>query len=388
MNRWIALGVVAVVALYLLFSSMFVVDPRQQAIVTRFGEITRVVEKPGLYFKLPTNFVEKVQFIDKRLLRYDLNNITLQVKDGRFYNVDAFLAYKITDPRKFRERLSGSLQVAEQRLNTRLESALRQVYGLRGFEEALSKQRNAMMNEAQDLIKKETDNLGIQVVDVRILRTDLTDQVLAQTYDRMKAERLAEAAQLRAVGKQQAQTIRAVAERQAIEIIASANRDADILRGEGDGERSRIFAEAYDRDPSFYAFYRSLQSYRHSLDGKNTTMVLSPDSEFFKYFGNDGAANAKVPADAKPVPVPTVKEPPAEPGKDVQLTPNTGMSPVGGSGSNGSGTTTTGSGTNGTTTSPGTTTAPDGTTTQGTTAPANGASVPAPADSTGAAAGQ
>ncbi|HEY8596486.1 MAG TPA: protease modulator HflC [Devosiaceae bacterium] len=331
MNRLVAFGVVLAIAAYLLFSSVFVVDPRQQAIVTRFGQITRVVEEPGLYFKLPTSMVEQVQFIDKRLLRYDLNNITLQVKDGRFYNVDAFIAYKIDNPRLFRERLSGSLTVAEQRLNTRFESALRQVYGLRGFEEALSKQRNAMMNEAQQLIKAETDQLGINVVDVRILRTDLTDQVLAQTYDRMKAERLAEAAQLRAVGKQQAQTIRAVADRQAIGIVADATRDSEILRGQGDGTRSAIFAEAYDRDPSFFAFYRSLQSYRSSLEGKNTTLVLSPDSEFFKFFGDDGAATAVVPPDAKPVPVPDVKVVPPEAGVDVQLEPNTSMSPVSGS---------------------------------------------------------
>ncbi len=313
MNRWIVAAVAVVIALYLLLSSIFVVDPRQQVIVTRFGEITRVVEEPGLYFKLPTDFIEKAQYVDKRLLRFDLNNITLQVKDGRFYNVDAFIAYRIDDPREFRQRLSGSLPVAEQRLNTRLELALRQVYGLRGFEEALSKQRNEMMNEAQALIKAETDSLGINVVDVRILRTDLTDQVLAQTYDRMKAERLAEAAQLRAVGQQQAQTIRAVADRQAIGIVADANRDSEILRGKGDADRANIFAQAYDRDPSFFGFYRSLQSYRDALQGGKTTMVLSPDSEFFRYFTDDGAATATVPANATEVPVPTVTDMPTEP---------------------------------------------------------------------------
>lgn len=325
MNRLIIAAVAVVVALYLLLSSIFVVDPRQQVIVTRFGEITRVVQQPGLYFKLPTEFIEKVQYIDKRLLRFDLNNITLQVKDGRFYNVDAFIAYRIENPRQFRQRLSGSLSVAEQRLNTRLESALRQVYGLRGFEEALSKQRNEMMNEAQQLIKAETDSLGINVVDVRILRTDLTDQVLAQTYDRMKAERLAEAAQLRAVGQQQAQTIRAVADRQAIGIVADANRDSEILRGQGDADRANIFAQAYDRDPSFFGFYRSLQSYRDALQGGKTTMVLSPDSEFFRYFTDDGAATATVPANAKEVPVPTVTDMPTEPALGQEtLNPDSG----------------------------------------------------------------
>lgn len=304
MNRLIIVAIVAIGVIYLGFSSIYVVGPTDQAIVTRFGQITRVVKEPGLYFKLPTNVVDKVQFVDKRLLRFDLNNITLQVKDGRFYNVDAFLTYRINNPRLFRERLSGSLDLADQRLNTRFESALRQVYGLRGFDEALSKQRPVMMEEAQKLIKAETDQLGLDVVDVRILRTDLTNQVSAQTYDRMKAERLAEAAQLRALGKQQAQTIRAVADRQAVEIVADANRDSNILRGEGDAERAAIFAKSYERDPNFFAFYRSLQAYKGSLSGKNTTMVVSPTSQFFEFFGNDGEATAPKPNPANAAPPP------------------------------------------------------------------------------------
>lgn len=304
MNRLAILAVVLVGLIYLAFSSVFILDPTQQAIVTRFGQITRVEKDPGLYFKLPTNIVEKVQFVDKRLLRYDLNNITLQVKDGRRYNVDAFLAYRVADPRLFRERLSGSLTLAEQRLNTRFDSALRQVYGLRGFNEALSQERNAMMQEAQRLIKAETDPLGLDVVDVRILRTDLTDQVSAQTYDRMKSERLAEAAQLRALGKQQAQSIRAVADRQAVEIVADANRDSNILRGEGDAERAATFADAFNRDPNFFAFYRSLEAYRNSLSGDKTTMVLSPDSQFFQFFGNDGEGTVPKPNPANVAPPP------------------------------------------------------------------------------------
>lgn len=327
MNKLIIAGIVAVAAIYLAFSSVFVLDPTQQAIVTRFGQITRVETKPGLYFKLPTNIVEKVQLVDKQLLRFDLNNITLQVKDGRRYNVDAFLAYRIVDPRLFRERLSGSLTLAEQRINTRFNSALRQVYGLRGFGEALSLERNAMMNEAQQLIKVETDPLGIDVVDVRILRTDLTDQVSAQTYDRMKSERLAEAAQLRALGKQQAQSIRAVADRQAVEIVADANRDSNILRGEGDAQRSAIFADAYNRDANFFAFYRSLEAYRKSLEGGNTTMVLSPDSQFFEFFKNDGQG-------AAPKPNPSNLAPPPPPLSEVPATTvpvdsNMGGAPMG-----------------------------------------------------------
>lgn len=293
MNRWlITIGGVIVVGLYVLFSSIFILDPTQQAVVTRFGQITRVESKPGLYFKVPTDFVERVQLIDKRLLRYELNNITLQVNDGRFYNVDAFLTYKIRDPRLFRERLSGSLLDAEQQINIQFNSALRSVYGQRGFNEALSAERIAMMKQAQNLIAANLEPLGIDIVDVRVLRTDLTEQVSAQTFERMKSERLAEAANLRAIGTQQAQTIRAVADRQAVEIVADANRDANILRGEGDALRAAIFADAYGKDPEFFDFYRSMQAYGTALQGSNTTMLLTPDSEFFRFFGADSGALA------------------------------------------------------------------------------------------------
>jgi membrane protease subunit HflC len=266
---------------------MFVLDPTQQAVVTRFGQITRIEQEPGLYFKVPTDFIERVQLIEKRLLRFDLNNIITQVQDGRFYNVDAFVTYVVDNPRLFRERLSGSLIDAEQRINTQLNSALRSVYGKRGFAEALSVERNAMMEEAQDLIAGTIDPLGISIIDVRILRTDLTEQVSAQTFERMKAERLAEAANLRAIGTQQAQTIRAVADRQAVEIVAGANRQSSILRGEGDAERAAIFANAYGSDPDFFDFYRSMQAYGTAFQGDNTTMLLSPDSEFIRFFGGD-----------------------------------------------------------------------------------------------------
>ncbi len=290
MNRWLMIVAGVVLAgLYVLFSSIFILDPTQQAVVTRFGQITRVETTPGLYFKVPTDVVERVQVIDKRLLRYELNNITLQVNDGRFYNVDAFLTYKITNPRLFRERLSGSLIDAEQQINTQFNSALRAVYGQRGFNEALSAERIAMMEQAQTLIAANIEPLGISVVDVRVLRTDLTEQVSAQTYERMKSERLAEAANLRAIGTQQAQSIRAIADRQAVEIVADANREANVLRGEGDAQRAAIFANAFGRDPEFFDFYRSMEAYGKALQGGNTTMLLSPNSEFFRFFGGDKA---------------------------------------------------------------------------------------------------
>lgn len=298
MNRLVIVVVVALAALYVLFSSVFIVNEREQAIVTRFGEITQVHTEPGLYFKVPTTIVDNVQIIEDRLLRYDLEDITLQVSGGKFYNVDAFLTYRISDATKFRQSVLGSLTLADQRIATRFESALRNVYGLRDFNAALSEQRPEMMREARDLVRDDLAQIGVSVIDVRILRTDLTDQVSAQTFDRMKAERLAEAALLRARGQEQAQTLRAIADRQAVEIVASAQKDSEILRGEGDAERNAVFAEAYGQDAEFFEFYRSMQSYRAALGDAGTTMLLSPDSEFFKYFGGKAgilSAPASVP---------------------------------------------------------------------------------------------
>lgn len=280
----IVVGIIVVVGLAL-WSTIFVVNERNQAIVTRFGEITSIKTEPGLYFKAP--FIEAVQIIEDRLLLLDQEGMTVQVKGGKFYEVDAFLTYRISDARAFREKLLGSIPRAEARLGTRMESALRSVYGLRDFNDALSQARNEMMTEARDILRGDISELGLEVVDVRIRRTDLTVQVSSQTYDRMIAERLAEAALLRARGKERAQTIRAIADRQAVSIVADARRDSEILRGEGDAERNAIFASAFGQDVEFFEFYRSMQSYRNALESTGTTLILSPDSEFFRYFNSD-----------------------------------------------------------------------------------------------------
>jgi len=290
MNKLVILGVVLIGALYILLSSLFVLNEREQAIVTRFGEITQVHSEPGIYFKLPTAIVDNVQIIEDRILRYDLEDIVVQVKGGKFYNVDAFITYKISNPTKFRESVLGDLRTAEMRINTRLESALRGVYGLRDFNAALSAQRTEMMREARELIRNDMTDIGLEVVDVRVLRTDLTSQVSAQTYERMKAERNAEAAALRASGQEQAQTLRAIADRQAVQIVALARRDSEILRGEGEAERNAVFASAFGKDIEFFEFYRTMQSYRASLVNTDTTMLLSPESEFFQYFGGSTLA--------------------------------------------------------------------------------------------------
>lgn len=293
MNRLIILGVAILAVIYLAFSSMYVVNEREQAIVMRFGRITDIHNEPGLYFKIPTSLVDTVQIVENRLLRYDLANMRVQVAGGQFYVVDAFLTYRIADPRLFRERAQGELRVAEQRIATRFDSALRQVYGLRNFNAALSEERPQMMREARDLIRPDMAELGIDVVDVRILRTDLTPEVSAQTYERMKAERLAEAALLRARGKEASQSLRAIADRQAVEIVAAARKDAEVLRGQGDAQRSSVFAAAYNKDPEFFQFYRSMESYKNSMGSSGTTMVLSPDSDFFRYFGTPGVSSGQ-----------------------------------------------------------------------------------------------
>ena len=186
----IALAVVA----FLVYSSIFMVNEREQALVLRFGEITREIREPGIYFKVPTGFIDTVQIIEDRLLSFDIEDMRVQVRDGRRYLVDAFVAFRIVDPREFRENVSGSLDIARENMRTRLDAALRRVYGQRSFEAALSEQRGEMMVEVRQQLTPLTAELGLEIVDVRIRRTDLLPEVSQQTFERMRAERLAEAA--------------------------------------------------------------------------------------------------------------------------------------------------------------------------------------------------
>jgi membrane protease subunit HflC len=308
MRRLPVILVAVLALLVLIYSSVFIVNEREQAIVLRFGEITRVITEPGIYFKLPTAFVDTVQTIEDRLLSFEIEDIRVQVRDGRRYIVDAFVAFRITDPRKFRENVSGSLEVARENMRTRLDAALRQVYGQRSFEAALSEERGAMMIEVRNQIRPISNEIGIEIVDVRIKRTDLLPEVSQQTFERMRAERLAEAAQLRARGTELAARIRAEADREAVVTVAGAEREAEILRGEGDAERSRIFAEAYQRNPDFFEFYRSMRAYERAL-GAGTSLVLSPTSDFFRFFNSadGGAGDPAAPA------APTAAAPPPPP---------------------------------------------------------------------------
>jgi len=281
--------VVAVIA-FLVWTSVFVVDEREKALVTQLGEIQREINKPGLYFKLP--FVQEVIQIEDRIVFFESADKEVQVVDSRRYVVDTVTMIRVNNPRLFRETVGASLNRAKDRIETRLDAALRQTYGRRSFDAALSKDRAAMMREIRDQVRLEAEALGIQVVDVKIRRTDLLEQVLKDTYARMNAERFAEAAELRAIGEAQATRIRAEADRQSVELMSKAQRESEILRGEGDANRNRVFAEAFQQDPEFFAFYRSMQAYTKSLSNSDTTLVLKPDSEFFKYFGTQQSAPA------------------------------------------------------------------------------------------------
>ncbi len=275
--------IVLAVLVLLGFSSIYVVDQREQVLVIRFGKINKVVKEPGLNFKLP--LLDELVRIDKRILYFDTPNKAVQVIDGRRYLVDAITVFKVVDPVRFRERVGASLVRAKSRLEPRIEAALRAVYGRRTFDAALSKDREAMMGEIADMVRPEAQELGIRVVDVRIRRTDLLPEVLKDTYERMSAERFAEAADLRARGRARAAKITAEADRQKVEMIANAQKQAEMIRGEGDAERVKIFAEAFTKDRDFFAFWRSMKAYEDGL-GKGMNMVIEPDSEFFRYFRN------------------------------------------------------------------------------------------------------
>jgi membrane protease subunit HflC len=286
MNLFKSSGIIVIAILALVvWSSTFIVDERKKALVLRFGEINRIVEKPGLYFKIP--IADDVVPIEDRMILWSSDNMSVQVKDGRRYLVDAVTMARIVNSQRFRETTSADLTRAWDRIRTRLDAALRQTYGKRTFEAALSKDRAVMMREIRDQVRGEALNNGIEIVDVRIVRTDLMDEVLKNTYERMSSERIAEAKDLRGRGEARKIEIMAQADRAYTEKFADARRQSEVIRGEGEGERNRIFAEAFQQDPEFFSFYRSMQAYAKSLSSSGTTLVLRPDSEFFKYFGMD-----------------------------------------------------------------------------------------------------
>lgn len=295
------LAVVAIAAAVVFYLSYFVVDQKHNALVLRFGDINRVIDKPGLYFKVP--FADTVSMIDKRIMIWENNGRQVQDVASQVYIVDAFTLARIKDARVFRETLGADMLQAEQRVGASLDAALRQTYGRRSFDAALSSDRATMMREIRDQLRQEAERLGIEIVDVRVRRTDLSENVLEQTYGRMRSERNALAQDIRSQGESTKTRMNAETDRTVTEKLAQAKKEAEIVRGQGDAERNRVFAEAFQQDPEFFSFYRSMQAYRNSLGTDGTTMVLNPDSEFFRYFGDQtpGAAPAApAPAPAQP----------------------------------------------------------------------------------------
>ncbi len=277
-----------VIAAVGVLSSLFIVDEREKALVLQFGQIKSVKEEPGLAFKIP--FIQEVVKYDARILALDTEVTEVTPSDDRRLVVDAFARYRISDVVQFRQAVGvGGLRAAEDRLEGILNPTIRAVLGSDGVTSntILSADRAELMERITNQARQRALPLGLEVVDVRLKQTNLPDQNLDATFARMRAEREREAADEIARGEEAAQRVRALADRTVIELTSDATREADIIRGQADAERNAIFAEAFGRDPEFFEFYRSLTAYERALKGQNSTMVLSPDSEFFNYLRSD-----------------------------------------------------------------------------------------------------
>ena len=273
-----------VIAIFVLgFFSIFVVKEINQAIVLQFGDPKKIVLKPGLNFKIP--FIQNVVFLDKRILNLDTPPEEVIASDQKRLIVDAFARFKIVDPLKFYISV-GNERVARSRLATIINSRLRNVLGKQELQTLLSKDRTKQMTLIQEGVNAEAQNFGINIVDVRIKRADLPQANSEAIYRRMQTEREREAKEFRAKGAEMAVTITSTADKEVAVILAEADKNSEIMKGEGDGLRNKIFADAFGRDPEFFAFYRAMQAYEIALIGGETSVILSPDSEFFKFFGN------------------------------------------------------------------------------------------------------
>lgn len=281
-----AIGIAVAVFAFIAFNTFFVVEQRQQALITQFGEPRLpVVQEPGLAWKVP--FFQTVTFFDKRILELDAPPEEVIASDRRRIVVDAFARYKIVDPLRYYQSVRTE-NVARQRLSSILSSSLRGVLGQKSFAALLSAERPQLMRSIRDQIKGQALGLGIEIVDVRIRRADLPKENLESVFGRMQTERQREAAGIRAAGDEEATRIKSAADREVTIIKANATQKSEILRGEGDAEQTRVLGDAYGRDREFFEFYRTLKAYEASMDGNNTTMVISPDSPFFKYFQRGG----------------------------------------------------------------------------------------------------
>jgi modulator of FtsH protease HflC len=280
-NLLIGLGALAAVVLVLLLSALFTVHQTQQALVLQFGNPKRVIQDPGLHVKIP--FIQNAIYLDRRVLDFDAESQEVILGDQKRLVVDAFARYRIVDPLRFYQAVGDEARL-RGRIDTILDASLRKVLGEVPLFTVLSADRVALMNQIRESANNEAKQFGIDIVDVRIKRADLPAENSQAIYRRMQTEREREAKELRAQGAELAQRIRARADRERRVIIAEAEREGEIVRGEGDAQAVAIFADAVGRDVDFFSFYRSMQAYREALGDDSTSFVLSPDSEFFRFF--------------------------------------------------------------------------------------------------------
>ncbi|MDP3256144.1 protease modulator HflC [Bosea sp. (in: a-proteobacteria)] len=295
----VVLGIAAIV----FYAMTFVVQQTQSALVLRFGAVRSVVTAPGLYFKLPAPF-EQVTLLDNRILDLDLPAQEIIASDQKRLVVDAFTRYRISDPLRFYQAVNN-IPRANSQLASIVNGTVRSVLAEASFISMVRNDRARLMNRIRDEVNREAARFGMTVVDVRLRRVDLPAANSAAVFQRMQTERQREAAEARALGAQQAQEIRARADRDSTVIVAEAQRRSDEIRGQGEGERNRVFAEAFGQDQEFFAFYRSMQAYEASIKAGDTRMVLSPDSPFFRFFNGPNAPRN----DAQPTPPPAAPAP-------------------------------------------------------------------------------
>ncbi len=310
---FVLLGLVALVG----YLTLFTVSQTQQALVLEFGKPKRAISEPGLQYKIP--FIQNVVFFDKRILDIDTGSQEVIASDQKRLVVDAFARYRIVDPLLFFQSVANE-QGANSRLGAVLESSLRRVLGGATFATVVRDKREELMRTILGQVNREAEPFGINVVDVRIKRVDLPEANMQAIYRRMQTERQRQAAEFRAEGEGASRRIRGTADRQVTVIKADATGESERIRGNGDGEKNRIFAEAFGQDPDFFAFYRSMQAYEGALKGDDTRFLLSPDSQFFKYF-NDSAGTAAQPTTSPPAP------PPAKPSQAPQAPDDEGPEP-------------------------------------------------------------
>ena len=304
-----AIAVILAIAAIVAYSTLFTVYQTKQALVVRLGQPVRVITEPGLNAKIP--FIDTVIYIDKRILNIesaaqeviassaDQSNVNV-AQAGERLVVDAFARYRIIDPLKFYQTVGPD--GASSQLSILLNSALRRVLGAATLADAVRNRREDLMSQMREQLDRDARPFGIEIVDVRIRRVDLPEQNSQAVYQRMQTERQREAAEFRAEGSQKSQEIRAKADRDVTVLLAEANSQSETIRGQGDAERNRIFADAYGKDPDFFAFYRSMQAYERSMQHSDTHLVLRPDSDFFRFFGDPGGKPPSAGAATSPGP--------------------------------------------------------------------------------------